>query len=140
MLENIFGKFTVDRFADDDNYQVPIFNSKWYSNRAVAVDSFSVDWGGHNNYCFPAPNDVIQVLNHMSFCKAKGCVIVPDWKGHKNYPVLLNCKNIEKIWILPKIKNMFTLGKGAISMYTETSSKFDGTPSFDVKAYYLNFS
>ena len=140
MLSNIFGKFDIDRMADDSNHQLPLFNSKWYSNKSIAIDTYTQDWGGVNNYCFRAPNDVIQVINHMKFCKARGCVIIPDWIGHKHNPVLLSCKHIEKVWTLPKIKNMFTLGNGAKCLYKTKASKFDGTPSFDVKAYYFNFS
>ena len=67
MLTRVFGNFTIDRFADDDNYQLPVFNSKWFSKHAVAFDAFSQDWGGHNNYCLPPPNLIINVLKHMQF-------------------------------------------------------------------------
>ena len=62
MINNIFGPFTIDRMADDCNHQLANFNSKWFSEKASAVDTFTQDWGGHNNYCFPAPNDFIQVV------------------------------------------------------------------------------
>ena len=88
MLNNIFGPFTIDRMADDFNFQLSVFNSKWFSKHAIAFDCFTQDWAGHVNYCFPPPNLIIAVLKHMYFCNAKRCILVPEWTGHKLWPLL----------------------------------------------------
>lgn len=108
MLTNVFGNFSIDHFADDNNYQLPVFNSKWFSKHAIAFDAFSQDWSGHNNYCFPPPNLIINTLKHMEFCKAKGCILVSEWIGHKCWPLLTHKnayfnKFVKNKWFLPKM-------------------------------------
>ena len=111
----------------------------------IGFDAFSFDWGGHNNYCLPPPNLIINVLKHMQFCNAKGCIVVPEWTGHKFWPLLGHCdgpfhRYVTKKWVLPKIKDMFIMGKGGRAIYVDKKSKFDGTPDFNVIAFYVDFS
>ena len=52
-LNNIWGHFSIDRFADDDNTKVSRFNSKRASPGTEAVDALCQSWEGENNFIVP---------------------------------------------------------------------------------------
>ena len=43
----------MDRFASHTNHLCPRFNSAFYCPGTEAVDAFSQDWGGENNWVNP---------------------------------------------------------------------------------------
>ena len=45
-----FGPFDVDRFADNVNRRLPIFNSRYYCPETSAVNAFCEDWSETNNW------------------------------------------------------------------------------------------
>ena len=52
-LDVIWGPHTVDRFADCHNCQLPRFNSRCWNPGAEAVDTFTTNWNGENNWWCP---------------------------------------------------------------------------------------
>jgi hypothetical protein len=52
-IEQRFGPHSIDRFASDISHQLPRHNTKYFSPRAEALDAFSLNWAGDNNYLFP---------------------------------------------------------------------------------------
>ena len=89
LISSRWGPFHVDRMACHYNSHLPRFNSKfWYPN-TEAVDCFTQDWGkGCNNHVCPPPYLINAVLFHMQFCKAKGTLVVPEWKSGAFWPSL----------------------------------------------------
>ena len=55
MLDNVWGPHTVDRFASHFNTQLTCFNSRFACSQTEAVDAFTVDWSGENNWLCPPP-------------------------------------------------------------------------------------
>ena len=43
-IQERFGTFTVDRFADHQNAKVPYFNSKYFCPNTALVDAFAANW------------------------------------------------------------------------------------------------
>ena len=43
----------MDRFASEHNAKLPRFNSRYLAYGTEAVDAFTVDWSGENNYWCP---------------------------------------------------------------------------------------
>ena len=80
-LNSRYGPFTIDSFADNLNTKLPQFNSKFYCPQTSAVDSFTEDWGGDNNWICPPVNLIGSVFKHMKLCKARGTVLVPVWQS-----------------------------------------------------------
>ena len=39
-----FGWIDVDRFADERNHKLPLFNSRWWYPGTAGVDAFAVSW------------------------------------------------------------------------------------------------
>ena len=66
-VEQRFGPYSIDRFASDISYQLPRYNTKYFSPRP---ETFSLDWAGDNNYFFPPPSLVGHAIYHASVCGA----------------------------------------------------------------------
>ena len=52
-LDAQWGPHSVDRFADSYNKQLDRFNSRCWNPGSDAVDAFTVDWSGENNWWCP---------------------------------------------------------------------------------------
>ena len=69
-IEQRFGPHSIDRFASDISHQLPRYNTKYFSPRAEALDAFSLNWAGDNNYLFPPPSLAGRAMYHASVCGA----------------------------------------------------------------------
>ena len=83
-----WGLHTVDSFATHYNAQLECFNSRYACPGSEAVDSFTADWGGENNWWYPPPCLVARVIGYAEVCKAQGTLIVPAWQSAHYWPVL----------------------------------------------------
>ena len=72
-----WGPFDVDRFASRHNALCSRFNARWYCRDAEAVDAFTQNWHGDNNWVNPPFALVGRALDHMRMCGAVGSVLVP---------------------------------------------------------------
>ena len=54
----------LDRFATHYNFQLERFNYRYACPGSEAVDSFTVDWVGENNWWCPPPCLVARVIGH----------------------------------------------------------------------------
>eukprot|EP00731_Ephydatia_muelleri_P018538 Em0011g578a len=87
-VEELWGPHTVDRFASHYNMQLPRFNSRFASPGAEAVDAFTVNWSGENNWWCPPPVLIPRVLRHAEGCRALGTLVVPCWESAPYWPLL----------------------------------------------------
>lgn len=87
-INNMWGPFTVDRFASWYNAKCVRFNSRFWNPGCEAVDAFAQDWVGENNWVVPPPSQIVRTWRHFQTCKAKGVLIVPLWKGAAFWPGL----------------------------------------------------
>lgn len=94
MLDAYWGPHTVDRFAHDQNAQLERFNSKYWCPGTEAVDAFTVNWQGENNWWCPPIGLVPRVLQHASNCMCEGTLIIPHWRSAPFWPML--CSNGEQ--------------------------------------------
>ena len=130
MLDCKWGPHTVDRFA--------CTYSRFYQPGTEAVDAFTQNWDGENNWILPPVSQISRVIAHAGACKAVGVLVIPVWKSL--YFWLLLCED-GKHWnafvrdwvILPKFKNLFIKGKAKNHLF---GSK---VLSFSVVALRLNF-
>ena len=87
-VNEFWGPHTVDRFANNYNTQLPRFNSRFLCPRGEAVDAFTVDWSGENNWWCPPPVLIPRVVRHAELCKASGTLVVPCWESAPYWPLL----------------------------------------------------
>lgn len=71
-----WGPFSTDRFADETNALLPIFNSRFQSSGAAAIDAFKQTWNG-NEYLFPPLSRLGDVVDKILRDRAHGVLIVP---------------------------------------------------------------
>ena len=76
-LEAIWGPHTVDRFADEWNAQLPIFNSRVFCTGTSGVDAFSLSWACQKNWLCPLITLVLRVLEKVRADRATATLIVP---------------------------------------------------------------
>ena len=53
-----------------------------------AVDAFTVNWAGENNWLCPPIMLISRVIRHAQVCKATGTLIVPAWPSASFWPIL----------------------------------------------------
>ena len=53
-ISEMWGKFTIDRFANNENTKTEKFNSKYWCPGTSDGNAFTVSWSGDNNYLVPA--------------------------------------------------------------------------------------
>ena len=87
-LEELWGPHDVDRMAASWNTKLPRFNSKFRCRGSEAVDCFTQDWRGVNNYVCPDFHLLAKVLRHIRQGRATATVVVPFWPTAAFWPLL----------------------------------------------------
>jgi hypothetical protein len=81
-INNLFGPFTIDRFATMCNTQLPVYNSWTWDPFTSGVDALAQqDWSQHNNYVNPPFRLLPKVLEVIKSQKATATIIAPYWPG-----------------------------------------------------------
>lgn len=88
-LDRLWGPHTIDRMADNINRQVERFNSRWRCPETEAVNTFTQNWEGENNWVVPPFAMIHSVLRHVWECQAEATVIIPHWESQPWWPLLL---------------------------------------------------
>ena len=70
-LDSMFGPHTVDRFVNSHNTHLWRFNSRFWNPGSEAVNGFTVNWAGKNNWLCPPVCLIPSVLRHMQCCRAE---------------------------------------------------------------------
>ena len=89
-LNDIWGPFTLDRFANSRNAKVVRFNSRFFELGSLGVDAFQFDWRGENNYIVPPVSLISRVINKCVQDRAQGTLLIPLWKSADFWPLLKN--------------------------------------------------
>lgn len=86
----MFGPFTVDRFANFNNRKLLRYNSKFWNPESEAVDCFTKNWEGENNWLVPPIHLIVSSIKHLLNCKAYGVLVVPNWPSAVFWPMLFD--------------------------------------------------
>ena len=136
-LDTRWGPHTIDRFADGYNCQLDRFNSRYWSPGTEAVDTFTCDWGGENNWWCPPLYLIPRLIRHAEVTKAQGTLVIPQWPSAPFWPLLFPSESrpaecVQQILELPRRVDLFLPGLSG-------SSVFKGTPNVAVLALRLKF-
>lgn len=82
-----FGNPTIDLFASHHTAQCLRFISWFPDPGSIGVDAFTIDWSTEFFYAFPPFCLITRVLRKIKSDKARGIVVVPNWKSQPWYPV-----------------------------------------------------
>ena len=134
-LELLWGPHTIDRFANYLNTQLPRFNSRFWNPGSEAVDAFTCDWAGENNWLCPPPFLVPRVIRHALKTGASGTLVVPKWPSAPFWPILFpdGCSPA------PFVSEEKTLDRSSplVVAGQSGSSLFKGVPNTDLLALRL---
>lgn len=89
-MNELWGIYTIDRFANSTNAKLSRFNSLFWNVNTEAVDAFSQNWSGENNWLVPPIYAVIRTVKHLVACKAKGTLIIPKWTSAAYWPLIFS--------------------------------------------------
>ena len=90
ILNNLYGPFTLDAFANFYNAKCPKFYSLFHTPGSAGVDALSYNWNGENVLLVPPVNAIGKALTHLRTCRAKGVLVAPKWKSSYFWPLLKN--------------------------------------------------
>ena len=133
-IEGNFGPLGVDRFADDRNKKVKVFNSKYYCPGSAHVNTFTTNWEGKNNWLCPPVKEISNTLKHLRLCKAYGTLLLPCWPSACWWP-----------WLYPDGSYIATFVKRLLVLdpYYESycdNTVFTGYQAFKTLALEVDFS
>ena len=87
-LDSLWGAFTVDLFADENNHKTQRFYSRHWVEKSTGVDAFSFSWSYENCWIVPPVKLIAKVLKKLMFDKAKGTLVIPKWPSSAFWPIL----------------------------------------------------
>ena len=93
LLDSLWGPYTVNRFADEQNTKLKRFNSLFWSPNCEAVDAFSQNWQGENNWIVPPVFLISSAIKHLLTCRARGTLVAPAWPSVPFWPLIFLSTN-----------------------------------------------
>lgn len=125
-----WGQLDIDYFASEHNAKLPVFYSRFWCYKTSGVDAFTVDWRESFGLYVPPVMLVARVLKKLMACKAKGVLVVPEWKSANFWPLL--CKEggqfrqcIRDCIFLPTDKHSYTPCKNGAGIFGNEDLKFN---------------
>ena len=88
ILERKWGPHTIDRFASYYNKKTVRFNSRFWNPGSEAIDAFTQNWKGENNWLAPPIHLISRVILQIVHCQAQATLICPEWKSAPFWPLL----------------------------------------------------
>ena len=79
MLNKQFGPFSVDLFAEENNYKVKKFYSNYRCPSTSGVNAFCHSWDGEKAWVCPPIKKIIQVIRKIKVSRGSGLLVVPEW-------------------------------------------------------------
>ena len=65
-IYRLWRPFSIDIFANEENHKVTRFNSRFHCPSTEAIDAFSQNWEGENNWLVPPISNIPQTIEHFS--------------------------------------------------------------------------
>ena len=81
-------EFSLDPFASNDNSKCIKFYSRYMCPGSAGVNGLAFPWTGEVCWLCPPPTLSLKVLVHFRRSRAKGVLIIPDWRSLPLNPLL----------------------------------------------------
>lgn len=129
-VSELWGPFNIDRFANINNRKTTRYNAKYWNPGCEAVDAFTQDWAGENNWLVPPICLVCKTIKHLLNCKATGVLVVPRWQSAAFWPLIFETETLTwKYYVTDELEfydsGIFVLGNNRRSLLG--SSAFKGS-------------
>ena len=104
------------------NSQLPRFNSRCWNPGSEAVDAFTVNWAGENNWWCPPISLVPRVIRHAQVCGARGTLVVPCWPSVPFWPLLCPAEGqlvafVKASLELPSVESLILPGLSGCALF-----------------------
>ena len=90
ILNEKWGPFSIDLFANYYNSKCKKFYSLFYSPRSHGVDAFAHSWVGEVAIMVPPISLVPRALSQAKLCRINCTLVIPLWSSSCFWPVILN--------------------------------------------------
>jgi hypothetical protein len=88
IINNQYGPFTLDVFADSSNAKCKIFFSDFNCPGTSGVDAFAHSWENHNAWLCPPVSKILPTWRKIQSSNVNGVLIIPAWKSANFWPFL----------------------------------------------------
>ena len=127
-LNGMWGPFSVDRFASHYNTKLQRFNSKYWCPKTEAVDAFTQNWKGENNWLVPPVSLIIKTIKHVLFCKARATLIVPNWRSSLFWTFIFESEGIRQpyirdVLVFKDTDRIFSVGRNKNTLFAPNRYK-----------------
>ncbi|XP_072025653.1 uncharacterized protein [Amphiura filiformis] len=121
-VDSIFGPHTVDRFADNFNRKLPVFNSRFWCPGTSGVDAFTSSWNGENNWLVPPVSLVCKAVIHIVASRSVGTLVIPSWPSAAFWPFIFSEHSpvkwvVSEIITINSIRGVFVQGRNCKSLF-----------------------
>ena len=107
VIDSVWGKHTVDRFASCTNTQLPRFNSRFMEPHSEGIDALAQqNWQSENNFVNPPFRLLSRVLDVIEAQGATATIIAPKWIAQPWFS-RLKSMSISSPLKLPNVPNSF---------------------------------
>ena len=130
MIQSRWGSLDVDYFASEHNAKLPVFYTRFWGYKSTGVDAFTYDWGTVFGLFVPPIILVARVIKKMQNCKARGVLVVPEWRSANYWPLLCNVNGdfkqfVQDYMYLPINKRYYTPCKNGSGIFGLDDLKFN---------------
>ena len=89
LLTQVWGPFTVDRFASSYNRKCSRYFSKFFDIDCEGKDAFLYAWDNENNFLVPPTSEIVRVVKKIENAPDfVGTLIFPLWESADFWPLL----------------------------------------------------
>ena len=107
ILNELWGPFTIDRFASFLTTQLPRYNARFHDPQSMGVDAMAQDWANESNFVNPPFRLIPRILHKVQQDQAEATLIAPWWPGQPWFKTLLAMTTATP-WRVPKHLRSFT--------------------------------
>ena len=129
ILEQRWGKISIDRFASDINRKSKRFNSRYLCPEAEGINAFSLDWSKEANLLVPPTYLIPRAIKHFlkSFTESKAILICPYWPSAPFWPLLASGQDT----YFPFVKDVYLIENPAACIKLGDNKKsILGSPAY----------
>ena len=137
-LNQKWGPYTIDCFADSSNTKLGKFYSKYFCPNTSGVNAFLYSWAGENSYLVPPVYLVSRAIKQLRYYKTRGTLVVPLWFSAAFWVHIHNDRN----QFLPFVKDYMIVDNPRLCVRQGTNENcFIGSEDFNSKilALYIDF-
>jgi hypothetical protein len=132
-LQNQFGPFSLDAFADSSNAKAAHFFSDFLCPGTWGINAFAHSWDGHQVWLCPPVSKILQTIRKLNKSRLTGVLIVPNWKSADFWPILFPKSNL-RLPIIKEIREIFP----SIIQNQRALSPLSGKTQFSFLAIIIN--